>query len=201
MLKRCEWATDIFLVKYHDTEWGVPLHNDKKLFEFLILDGAQAGLSWSTILKKRDAYRKAFDRFEPKNIASYTRADVRRLLRNKGIVRNRQKIESAINNAKCFLKVKTEFGSFDRYVWSFVDHKTITNKYQRWKDIPPYSNESNGMSKDLKERGFSFVGPTICYAIMQSVGMVNDHVTSCFRHKEITQLENNEQSYQTQKKL
>ena len=187
MKKRCEWATDNLLKEYHDTEWGVPLHNDRKLFEFLILDGAQAGLSWSTILKKRDAYRKAFDRFDPKKVASYTRADVRRLLRNKGIVRNQQKIESAINNARCFLEVKAKFGSFDRYIWRFVEHKTITNKYQRWKDIPPHRNESNDMSKDLKKRGFSFVGPTICYAIMQSMGMVNDHVTLCFRHKEITQ--------------
>ena len=185
VVKRCEWATDNLLKEYHDTEWGVPLHNDRKLFEFLILDGAQAGLSWSVILKKRDAYRKAFDRFDPKKVASYTRTDVRRLLRNNGIVRNRQKIESAINNAKCFLEVKDEFGSFDKYIWEFVEHKTITNKYQRWKDIPPYSDESKEMSKDLKKRRFSFVGPTICYAIMQSAGMVNDHTTSCFRYKEI----------------
>ena len=187
VVKRCEWATDNLLKKYHDTEWGVPLHNDRKLFEFLILDGAQAGLSWSVILKKRDAYRKAFDSFDPKKVASYTRTDVRRLLRNKGIVRNRQKIESAINNAKSFLKIKAEFGSFDKYIWEFVEQKTITNKYQRWKDIPPYSDESNDMSMDLKKRGFSFVGPTICYAIMQSAGMVNDHTTSCFRYREINQ--------------
>ena len=186
VVKRCEWATDNLLKKYHDTEWGVPLHNDRKLFEFLILDGAQAGLSWSVILKKRDAYRKAFDGFDPKKVASYTRTDVRRLLTNKGIVRNRQKIESAINNAKSFLKIKAEFGSFDKYIWEFVEHKTITNKYQRWKDIPPYSDESNDMSIDLKKRGFSFVGPTICYAIMQSAGMVNDHITSCFRYKQVT---------------
>ena len=185
MIKRCEWANDTLLKEYHDKEWGVPLHNDKKLFEFLILDGAQAGLSWSTILKKRDAYRKAFDRFDPKKVASYTRSDVRRLLTNNGIVRNRQKIESAINNAKCFLKIKTEFGSFDKYIWEFVEHETITNKYKRWKDIPPYSDESKEMSKDLKKRRFSFVGPTICYAIMQSAGMVNDHTTSCFRYKVI----------------
>ena len=185
VVKRCEWATDNLLKKYHDTEWGVPLHNDRKLFEFLILDGAQAGLSWSVILKKRDAYRKAFDRFDPKKVASYTRTDVRRLLRNNEIVRNQRKIESAINNAKCFLKVKAEFGSFDKYIWEFVEHKTITNKYQRWKDIPPYSDESNDMSMDLKKRGFSFVGPTICYAIMQSAGMINDHITSCFRYREI----------------
>ena len=185
MVKRCEWATDNLLKEYHDTEWGVPLHNDKKLFEFLILDGAQAGLSWSTILKKRDAYRKAFDHFDPRKVASYTRADMRRLLKNKGIVRNQQKIESAINNAKCFLKVKAEFGSFDKYVWGFIEHKTIRNKYRRWQDTPAYSDESKDMSKDLKKRGFSFVGPTICYAIMQSAGMVNDHITSCFRYREI----------------
>ena len=185
MEKRCEWATDNLLKEYHDTEWGVPLHNDRKLFEFLILDGAQAGLSWYTILRKRDAYRKAFDDFDPKKVALYTRTDVQRLLKNKEIVRNQQKIESAINNAKCFLKVKAEFGSFDKYVWGFIEHKTIRNKYRRWKDIPAYSNESENMSKNLKEKGFSFVGPTICYAIMQSVGMVNDHIISCFRYKQV----------------
>tara|TARA_B100001123_G_C15053705_1_gene924639 strand:- start:98 stop:664 length:567 start_codon:yes stop_codon:yes gene_type:complete len=186
MIKRCEWATDKLLKEYHDKEWGVPLHNDKKLFEFLILDGAQAGLSWSTILKKRDAYRKAFDRFDPKKIAVYTKTDVRRLLRNKMIVRNRQKIESAINNAKCFLKIKDEFGSFDKYIWEFVDHETITNNYKKWRAIPANSDESKKMSIDLKNRGFTFVGPTICYAFMQSSGMVNDHITSCFRHKQVT---------------
>ena len=183
--KRCQWATDPIMEKYHDTEWGVPLHNDRKLFEFLILDGAQAGLSWSTILKKRVAYRKAFDRFDPKKVALYNGTDVRRLLKNKGIVRNRQKIESAINNAKCFLGVKAEFGSFDNYIWGFVGHGTITNRYKRWKDIPPRSRESEDMSRDMKGRGFSFVGPTICYAVMQSAGMVNDHITSCFRYSEI----------------
>ena len=187
MEKRCEWATDNLLKEYHDTEWGVPLHNDRKLFEFLILDGAQAGLSWYTILRKRDAYRKAFDDFDPKKVALYTRTDVQRLLKNKEIVRNQQKIESAINNAKCFLKVKAEFGSFDKYVWGFIEHKTIRNKYRRWQDTPAYSDESKDMSKDLKKRGFSFVGPTICYAIMQSAGMVNDHITSCFRYREINQ--------------
>ena len=186
MVKRCEWAIGDLLQKYHDREWGVPLHSDRKLFEFLILDGAQAGLSWSTILKKRAAYRKAFDRFDPKKIALYTGTDVRRLLKNKGIVRNRQKIESAINNAKYFLEVKTEFGSFDKYIWEFVEHRTITNRYKRWSDIPPYSDESESMSKDLKKRGFSFVGPIICYAVMQSAGMVNDHITSCFRRSIFT---------------
>jgi len=185
MEKRCEWATDNLLKEYHDTEWGVPLHNDRKLFEFLILDGAQAGLSWYTILRKRDAYRKAFDDFDPKKVALYTRTDVQRLLKNKEIVRNQQKIESAINHAKCFLEIKGKFGSFDKYIWGFVEHKTITNKYRRWKDTPAYSNESENMSKNLKEKGFSFVGPTICYAIMQSVGMVNDHIISCFRYKQV----------------
>ena len=185
MIKRCEWATDTLLKEYHDTEWGVPLHNDKKLFEFLILDGAQAGLSWYTILRKRDAYRKAFDRFDPKKVAVYTRTDVKRLLTNKGIVRNRQKIESAINNAKCFLKIKAEFGSFDKYIWEFVEHKTITNNYKKWKEIPTYSEESKKMSIDLKNRGFTFVGPTICYAFIQSSGMVNDHITSCFRYNQV----------------
>ena len=186
MVKRCEWATDSLLEKYHDTEWGVPLHKDRKLFEFLILDGAQAGLSWSIILKKRGAYRKAFDLFNPKKISLYTGADVRRLLKNKEIVRNEKKIKSAINNAKCFLEVKAEFGSFDKYIWGFVGHKTITNKYRCWTDIPPHSNESNNMSKDLKKRGFSFVGPTVCYAFMQSAGMVNDHIVSCFRYNEVS---------------
>ncbi len=185
MVKRCEWAVGSALQKYHDSEWGVPVHNDRKIFEFLMLDGAQAGLSWSTILKKRDAYRKAFDRFDPKKIALYTGTDIQRLLKNKEIVRNRQKIESAINNAKRFLEVKTEFGSFDKYIWGFVEHRTITNKYKRWKDIPPHTGESEYMSKYLKKRGFSFVGPTICYAIMQSMGMVNDHITSCFRYKQV----------------
>ena len=183
--KRCEWATGPMLEKYHDTEWGVPLHNDRKLFEFLILDGAQAGLSWSTILKKRDAYRKAFDHFDPKKISLYDETAVRRLLKNRGIVRNQQKIESAINNAKRFLEVKAEFDSFDKYIWGFVGRGTITNRYKTWKDVPPRSLESEYMSKDLKKRGFSFVGPVICYAIMQSAGMVNDHVTSCFRYRQV----------------
>ena len=183
--KRCEWATGPMLEKYHDTEWGVPLHNDRKLFEFLILDGAQAGLSWSTILKKRAAYRKAFDRFDPKKISLYDETAVRRLLKNRGIVRNQRKIESAINNAKRFLEVKAEFGSFDKYIWRFVGRGTITNRYKTWKVIPPRSLESEYMSKDLKKRGFSFVGPVICYAIMQSAGMVNDHVTSCFRYRQV----------------
>ena len=183
--KRCEWAYDNLLKKYHDTEWGVPLHNDRKLFEFLILDGAQAGLSWSIILKKRAAYRKAFDQFNPKKIAIYSKNDVYRLLKNDGIVRNRKKIESAINNAKRFLEIKSEFGTFSKYIWSFVDHTTIVHKYRSWNDIPPFSSESKEMSLDLKKRGFTFVGPTVCYAFMQSVGMINDHIVSCFRYNKI----------------
>ena len=188
--KRCQWATDPIMEKYHDTEWGVPLHNDRKLFEFLILDGAQAGLSWSTILAKRSAYRKAFDSFAPKKISKYKSADIKRLLKDAGIVRNRKKIESAVNNAKRFLEVREEFGTFDKYIWSFVGYKTITNRRKRWNDAPSFTKESQEMSHDLKKRGFSFVGPTICYAIMQSAGMVNDHATSCFRYREVKDSKN-----------
>lgn len=184
-MKRCDWAQDSLLLKYHDKEWGVPLHKERKLFEFLLLDGAQAGLSWLTILKKRPAYRKAFDNFDPKKIANYKKSDVNSLLKNSGIIRNRLKIESFVNNAKRFLKLKDELGSFDEYVWGFVNHKTITNKYKRWADIPAFSSESENMSKGLKSRGFTFVGPTICYAFMQAAGMVNDHTTSCFRYKQL----------------
>ena len=185
MKKRCGWATNELLQKYHDKEWGVPLHQDRKLFEFLLLDGAQAGLSWSTILGRRKSYRKAFNSFNPKKISMYTASDISRLLRDNGIIRNGQKIKSAINNAKRFLEVVDEFGTFDKYIWSFVDYKTITNRYQKWKNVPPFSSESQNMSYDLKKRGFSFVGPTICYAFMQSAGMVNDHSTSCFRYHEL----------------
>ena len=188
--KRCQWATGPMLEKYHDTEWGVPLHNDSKLFEFLMLDGAQAGLSWSTILAKRSAYRKAFDSFAPKKISKYKSADIKRLLKDAGIVRNRKKIESAVNNAKRFLEVREEFGTFDKYIWSFVGYKTITNRRKRWNDAPSFTKESQEMSHDLKKRGFSFVGPTICYAIMQSAGMVNDHATSCFRYREVKDSKN-----------
>ena len=170
------------LKKYHDDEWGVPLHSDRRLFEFLILDGAQAGLSWSTILAKRTAYRKAFDSFDPKKMSKYKASDIRRLMKNSGIVRNRKKIESAVNNAKKFLEVKKEFGTFDAYLWKFVDYRTIKNNYRSWKNVPAVSKESQEMSRDMKIRGFSFVGPTICYAFMQSCGMVNDHIASCFRH-------------------
>ena len=184
-MKRCEWAVNSLLERYHDHEWGVPLHNDKKLFEFLILDGAQAGLTWALILKRRKEYKKAFSNFQPEKIISYSKKDVNSLLKNKGIIRNKMKIESVINNAKRFLQVKDEFGSFHKYIWSFVGNKTIINSYKKWKEIPAYSEESKKMSGDLKKRGFTFVGPTICYAFMQSSGMVNDHITSCFRYREI----------------
>jgi len=189
-MKRCEWATDELLKEYHDKEWGVPLHNDRKLLEFLILDGMQAGLSWSTVLKKRKAYRRAFENFDAKKISGYKSADVRRLLKNNMIIRNEQKIKSAVNNAKRFLEVKEEFGTFDKYIWSFVGGKTIVKRYKHWKDIPAFSNESKEMAIDLKKRCFTFVGPTICYAFMQSAGLLNDHIVNCFRHSQILKKEN-----------
>ena len=179
---RCAWSTsDPLYIDYHDHEWGVPVYNNRKLFEMLILEGAQAGLSWLTILKKRENYRKAFDNFDVKRIAWYDAKKVRELVNNKGIVRNRLKIEATITNAKAFLVVQKEFGSFDKYIWQFVGGKPIRNRRKSLKEIPPTSRESDAMSKDLKKRGFRFVGSTICYAFMQAVGMVNDHVTSCFR--------------------
>ena len=186
MKKRCEWAgTDPVYINYHDTEWGVPLHDDQKLFEFLILDGAQAGLSWITILKKRDNYRDAFDGFNPAKVARYNSRKVKQLLSNKGIVRNRLKIEAAIQNAKAYLSIKNEFDSFDSYIWGFVDGKTIKNKWRTLAEIPALTPESEAMSKDLKARGFKFVGPTICYAFMQAAGLVNDHTVDCFRYDEV----------------
>ena len=185
MEKRCEWASAPLMIKYHDTEWGVPLHNDKKLFEFLVLEGAQAGLSWSTILNKRANYRKAFDKFDPKKVAKYTTKDVQRLLNNAGIVRNRLKITSAIKNAKAFLEVQKEFGSFDKYIWSFVDGNPIINNIKRMSELPAKTTLSDVISKDLKTREFNFVGSTIVYAHMQATGMVNDHMVSCFRHGEL----------------
>jgi len=179
---RCRWAPadDPVYTAYHDKEWGVPVHDDRRLFEFLILEGAQAGLSWSTILHKRENYRKAFARFDPKRVAKFTRKDVARLMKDAGIVRNRLKIESSISNAQAFLAVQKEFKSFDRYIWSFVGGK---QKKNRWRDgIPAATPESDAMSKDLKKRGFRFVGSTICYAFMQAVGMVDDHRVGCFRH-------------------
>ena len=170
---------------YHDTEWGVPVRDDRKLFEHIVLDGAQAGLSWLTILKKRDAYRKAFDDFVIERVARYTPARVERLLANPGIVRNRLKIESAVKNARATLAVQEEFGSLDVYLWGFVEGRPIHNSWRSWKEVPATSKESDAMSKDLKRRGFSFVGSTICYAFMQAAGLVNDHAVSCFRHKEV----------------
>jgi DNA-3-methyladenine glycosylase I len=180
---RCAWANGELLVQYHDEEWGVPVHDDRTLFEFLILEGAQAGLSWNTILNKRENYRKAFDGFDPKRIASYDRRKVDRLLRDAGIVRNKLKIASTIANAEAFLRVQKEFGSFDHYIWQFVGGKPQVNSPKSMKQVPARTPESDAMSKDLKKRGFNFVGSTICYAFMQAVGMVNDHVVECFRYR------------------
>ena len=187
--KRCSWSgTDPVFVAYHDEEWGVPVHDDRLLFEFLVLDGAQAGLSWTTILRKRDAYRRAFDRFDPRKVARYDQRKVAALLADAGIVRNRAKIASAIKNAKAFLDVQAEFGSFEAYQWRFVDGRPIQNRWRAVGDIPARSAQSDAMSNDLKSRGFTFVGSTIVYAHMQAVGMGNDHVVDCFRHREITKL-------------
>ena len=187
--KRCPWATsDSLYIGYHDTEWGVPVHDDQKLFEMLVLDGAQAGLSWITILKKRENYRRAFNGFDPERVARYGKKEVRRLLKNEGIVRNRLKVESAIKNAKAFLQVQKEFGTFDSYIWQFVEGRTKVNSWKSLKQIPASTKESDAMSKDLRERGFSFVGSTICYALMQAAGLVNDHVTNCFRYSELKRL-------------
>ncbi len=174
--------------RYHDTEWGVPLHDDRRLFELLILEGAQAGLSWSTILGKRDAYRKAFDGFDPAVVAGYGKAKVRSLLANAGIVRNRLKIESTISNAAAFLEVSREFGGFDAYVWRFVGGGPVVNRRRGMKQVPARSALSDAMSEDLKQRGFRFVGSTICYAFMQAAGMVNDHLVGCFRHGELSRV-------------
>ncbi len=170
------------MIKYHDSEWGIPVHNDKKLFEMLILEGAQAGLSWSTILKRRKTYRAAFDNFDPKKISKYTQKDIARLLSDEGIIRNRLKIKSTINNAKQFLLIQQEFGSFDRYIWDFVQDMPIKNNFKNMSDVPPSTILSDMISKDLKKRGFSFVGTTIVYAFMQAVGMTNDHIKNCFKH-------------------
>jgi DNA-3-methyladenine glycosylase I len=187
--KRCSWSgTDPLYVSYHDEEWGVPVHDDRVLFEFLVLEGAQAGLSWSTILRKRDAYRRAFDRFDPGKVARYDTRKVAALLADAGIVRNRAKIESAIKNAKAFLDVQQEFGSFDAYQWRFVEGRPVQNRRRTVREIPPRSPQSDAMSKDLKARGFTFVGSTIIYAHMQATGMVNDHIVGCFRHREVAKL-------------
>lgn len=189
MKRRCKWCgADSLYVAYHDDEWGAPVHDDGLLFEFLILEGAQAGLSWLTILKKRENYRKAFHTFDCERIARYTADDVARLLSDPGIVRNRLKIESAVKNARGVLKIREEFGSLDAYLWRYVEGVPIQNSWKSMAELPAKSALSDQMSKDLKKRGFNFVGSTICYAFMQAVGMVNDHTTDCFRHKEITQL-------------
>lgn len=179
---RCDWVTnDPLMVSYHDNEWGIPIHDDIKLFEFLILEGAQAGLSWSTILKKRENYRHAFDSFDPKKIARYNAKKTETLLSDAGIIRNKLKIAAAIQNAKAFLVIEKELGSFDTYLWGFVKQKPIKHKYYNLSDYPSKTEESEEMSKDLLKRGFTFVGPTICYAFMQAIGMVNDHQRKCFR--------------------
>ena len=185
-LIRCAWAKNDLAIRYHDREWGVPCHRDRVLFEFLILEGAQAGLSWDTILRKRTNYRLAFDNFNPKKVSLYNARKIRELLRNEGIVRNRLKILSAIQNAKAFLAVQKEFKTFDRYIWQFVEGKPLINARETLASIPARTAQSDAMSKDLKKRGFTFVGSTICYAFMQAVGMVNDHNVDCFRYKQTT---------------
>jgi DNA-3-methyladenine glycosylase I len=187
-MQRCPWATIEPAITYHDVEWGVPVHDDQVLFEFLILEGAQAGLSWNTILKKRENYRKAFDGFRPEKIARYGKRDVQGLLRNDGIVRNRLKIAATIENAKRFLEVRKEFGTFDAYLWTFVGGKPIQNRWRTLADVPARTAESDAMSRDLLRRGFKFVGSTICYAFMQAIGMVNDHLVTCPRHAELVGL-------------
>jgi DNA-3-methyladenine glycosylase I len=184
MENRCPWPSDdALMIAYHDTEWGIPLHDDRKIFEFMVLDSFQAGLSWKTVLHKREAFRKAFDNFNPEIIAAYDEIKMEELLQNAAIIRNKQKILSTIKNAKCFLVVQKEFGTFDKYIWSFVAGKTIMNGFTELKQIPARSPESDLMSKDLKKRGFSFVGSTICYAFMQAAGMVNDHLVGCPSYK------------------
>src|SRR5437764_1489689 len=185
-MPRCPWATTEPNISHHDQEWGVPVHDDRKLFEFLILEGAQAGLSWTTILNKRENYRKAFDRFRAEKIARYGARDVRRLLGDTGIVRNRLKIAATIENAKIFLAVQKEFGGFNTYLWSFVNGKPIQNRWLRMADVPARTAESDAMSRDLLRRGFKFVGSTICYALMQATGMVNDHLVTCPRHAKLS---------------
>ena len=185
-MKRCEWAKGDRYIRYHDEEWGVPLHDDRRLFELLILDGAQAGLSWSTILNKRDHYRRAFAGFDPARVARFTPEKIETLLLDPGIVRNRLKVNAAVVNARAFLEVQQEYGSFDAYVWGFVHGTPIVNRWKTIREVPATSAESDALSKDLRERGFKFVGSTICYAFMQAVGMVNDHTVDCFRYKQVS---------------
>ncbi len=184
---RCPWClSHPLMTAYHDTEWGVPLHDDRKLYEFLVLDAAQAGLSWQTVLLKRENYRRAFDNFDAAKVARYGDRDVVRLLADTGIIRNRLKVQSAIINARCFLAVQAEFGSFDRYIWQFTGGQTRANRFHQLSDLPSHTAESDAMSEDLRGRGFKFVGTTICYAFMQAAGMVNDHLVSCFRHRAVS---------------
>ena len=183
---RCHWPRNDLAIRYHDEEWGVPVHEDCKWFEFIVLDGAQAGLSWDTVLRKRENYRQAFDDFDPAKVARYDQRRVARLLADPGLIRNRLKINSAITNAKAFLNVQEEQGSFDAYIWRFVDSTPIVNRWKTSKQVPTRTPVSDAMSKDLRERGFTFVGTTICYAFMQAAGMVNDHLVGCFRHAELS---------------
>jgi DNA-3-methyladenine glycosylase I len=186
---RCGWCgVDPLYVRYHDAEWGVPVHDDRRQFEFLILEGAQAGLSWLTILRKREHYRESFAGFDPERVARFTKRDVARLLKNPGIVRNRLKVEGAVRNARAFLDIQDEFGSFDAYVWRFVDGRPIVNRWRSLKQVPAVTKQSDALSRDLKQRGFAFVGSTIVYAHMQAVGMVNDHLVDCFRHGELSKV-------------
>jgi len=186
MLIRCEWCLkDELYLQYHDEEWGVPVHDERKLFEFLLLEGAQAGLSWLTVLRKREAYRKAFDGFDPQKIALYDNSKIIELINNEGVIRNKLKIESAIKNARAFLMIQEQMDSFDRYIWNFVDGQTIQNRFTTLKEIPAETEISRIISKDMKKRGFSFVGPTIIYAQMQAIGMVNDHLINCHRYQEL----------------
>ena len=187
-MHRCEWASTAALIDYHDLEWGVPIHNDRALFEFIILEGMQAGLSWETVLRKRNSYRAVFDNFDPSAIAAYRQSNVRELLANQNIIRNRLKIEAAIGNAKSLLALQKKFGSFDEYVWRFVGGRPKQNKCQSPEDVLAQTVESNALSKDLRRYGFKFAGPTICYAFMQAVGMVNDHLVDCFRYEEVGSL-------------
>jgi len=186
MRRTCDWTSDDpLMIEYHDTEWGVPVHDDTKLFEFLVLDAMQAGLSWRTVLNKRENFRKAFRQFDPVKVARFGKRDIERLMNDAGIVRNRLKIESSVANAKALLKVQKEFGSFDKYIWEFTGGKTIKNKFKSLSEMPAESDESRAMSKDMKKRGFRFCGPVICYAFMQAAGMVNDHLVTCFRYREV----------------
>ena len=185
MGKRCKWAKDDLMIEYHDKEWGLPLHDDRALFEFLILEGAQAGLSWSTILKRRKGYQIAFNNFDASKVAAYGDKEIEKLMQNTQIIRNRLKINSTISGAKALLEIQKDFGSFNKYIWGFVNDKPIINNINQLRDIPTFTRESEEMSKDLKKRGFNFVGPTICYAFMQAIGMVNDHEVGCFRWEEV----------------